>query len=689
MRVHELAKELDLSSKELLSEIEHLDMPVKSHMSALKEDQVQRIREAVEEARAKREAEAARAAEQSAAEAEQAEPAAPVEEEAKPPAEPEEPEETGPPTVSIKGPVVVKEFADTLGLRPNQLITELMGMNIFASINQKIEQKIAQKIAEKHGFEIEKEKKPPEPKPAPAPKKKEKKPEPEPDRADEMVERPPVVTFLGHVDHGKTSLLDHIRKARVAAGEAGGITQAIGAYSVDYNDRRITFIDTPGHAAFTAMRARGANLTDIAILVIAADDGMMPQTREALRHAQAADVTMMVAINKCDLPGANPDRVKQQLQQEGLTPEDWGGELICCEVSAATGDGIDDMLEMILLQSEILELKANPRRPAQGFVIEAQLEPGMGPTANILIKRGTLKVGDALICGPHWGKVKALIDDRGKKLRTAGPSTAVKCLGLNSVPEAGMEFEVCGNDREAKSIAQERSQERRSEELGSPARKASLDDLLNQTDTTSLKELNVVVKADTQGSAEAIEQALKEIESDKVALKIVMSGVGNITVNDVLLASASDAIVLGFHVGKEGQVTSTAKREGVEIRLYSIIYELLDNVRQAMTGLLEPEYRERVLGHAEIKQVFDLSRRARAAGCLVTDGRITSTGKARIMRGRDVVYEGSLASLKRFQNDASEVREGQECGIRVDNFTNFEAGDVIEVYTMDKLEQKL
>ena len=512
-----------------------------------------------------------------------------------------------------------------------------------------------------------------------------------PDSPDTLLPRPPVVTFMGHVDHGKTSLLDQIRNTRVVAGESGGITQHIGAYTVELNDHKITFLDTPGHAAFTAMRARGANLTDIAVLVVAADDGVMPQTIEAIKHAQAAGVCIIIAMNKMDLRSANPDRLKQQLQENEVMVEDWGGSIGCCPVSAMTGEGIDGLLERIILESEMLELKANPNKPANGFVVEAQMEPGMGPTASLLVKSGTLKVGDSVVCGLYWGRVKALISDQGKKVRAAGPSTAVKILGLTNVPGAGDEFQVMANDREAKTISEEMQQTDRTQTLEGAAapKKMSLDDLFGAAASAEKKELKVIIKADVQGSLEAIEHSLNGIKSDKVDIKIISSDVGNITENDVMLASASDAIILGFHAGKESGANAAAKREGVEIRLYSIIYELIDEVESAMKGLLEPELREQVIGEAEIREVFELSKKSKIAGCMVMSGRITAKANIRIKRERDILFEGKIGSLKRFQNEASEVRQGQECGIRPENFTNFEPGDMIEAYLVEKITQEL
>jgi translation initiation factor IF-2 len=699
MRVHELAKKLGTTNKDLIERLHEVGADVKTASNAVTEEQAEAVRKLYEE-EARQVAEAAAAAAQPKPEptpepdvaAESPETAAtgevaPSAEEAEAEPEPEEP--AGP--IIVKNYVVVKELAEYLSVKPNQLIAKLMAKNIFASINEKLDFKIARDIAAQYDVVLEQEKKAPEKKPAPPPppppeeKIKEEKPTEE-----DMLPRPPVVTFLGHVDHGKTSLLDKIRNAHVVSGEHGGITQHIGAYTVPYNDNKITFIDTPGHAAFTAMRARGANLTDIAVIIVAADDGVMPQTREAIQHARAANVALMVAVNKVDLATANVDRVKQQLQQADLAPEDWGGQTIVCPVSAATGEGLDNLLEMILLQAEVLELKAPSKGAAQGFVVESRLEPGMGPTANVLVKRGTLKVGDALVCGPHWGRIKALISDTGVKVRTAGPSMAVKCLGLNNVPEAGAEFVVVANDREARRIAEERVQAQRSEKLaGGIKRPTSLDDLLRQTDTTEVKELNVVVKADVQGSLEAIVHSLSEIKSDKVKLNFILSGVGNITENDVILASASQAYVLGFNVAREAGANKASKREGVEIRLYNIIYEMVDDVRQAMTGLLKPVTKETIIGHAEVRQTFDIGKTGRIAGCMVTDGRVTSKSRARLTRGGDLIYTGTLSSLKRFQNDASEVREGQECGLRLDQHADYEAGDKVEFFEVQQVAQDL
>jgi translation initiation factor IF-2 len=588
--------------------------------------------------------------------------------------------------IHIKPPIIVKQLATALGLKPHQLIAELMNFNIFANINQTIEPDIASKIAETHGFVLEKERRekgggvhkveqPPVAPPPPVIAKKE-----------ELKPRGPIITFMGHVDHGKTSLLDAIRKTRVAAGEAGGITQHIGAYQIDHKGTKITFIDTPGHAAFTAMRARGANVTDIVVLVIAADDGIMPQTVEAINHAKAAPhVKIMVAINKVDLPGANIDKVKKQLQEHGLTPEDWGGETIICPVSATRGTGIDHLLEMMALQAEVMELKASPTATPRGTVIEAQVEAGRGPTATAIVQIGTVKIGQPFICGDYWGKVKSLMDDRGEPIKEAGPATPVKVLGFTGLPNAGDEFLVMDSERSARALSEERVDAKRANKLIVPQR-ATLESLLEGLG--GKKVLRIVLKCDTQGSVEAIVGALQQIESKKVDLELIHSAVGPISESDILLASASEAVVVGFNVKVESMAVPAAKREGVQVKLYSIIYELLDQIKEAMAGLLEPEHRETVLGHAEVKQVFQLSKGI-VAGCLVTDGRISRAGRARVLRKRQPVYDGGVSTLRRFQDDVKEVRSGLECGIKLGDFSEYQVGDIIECYQLEAVAQKL
>jgi len=588
--------------------------------------------------------------------------------------------------ILIKPPIVVKHLATELGLKPHQIIAELMNYNIFANINQTIEPDIASKIAENHGFVLEKERrekgggvhKVEQVVVAPPPPIIEKK--------EELKPRAPIITFMGHVDHGKTTLMDAIRKTRVAAGEAGGITQHIGAYSVSHNGATLTFIDTPGHAAFTAMRARGANVTDIVVLVVAADDGLMPQTIEAINHAKAAPhVKIMVAINKIDLPSANVDRVKKQLQDQGLTPEDWGGETIVCPVSATKGTGIDQLLEMISLQAEVMELKASPTATARGTVIEAQVEAGRGPTATVIVQMGTLRTGDPFICGDYSGKVKSLLDDRGKPVKEAVPSMPVKVLGFTGLPNAGDELLVMDSERSTKTFSEERLVTKRADKLTVPKR-ATLESLLEATGGT--KVLRIVLKCDAQGSLEALVGALRQIESKKVDLELIHSAVGPISESDILLASASNAVVVGFNVKVENMAVSAAKSEGVQVKLYSIIYELLDQIKEAMAGLLEPEHRETIIGHAEVKQVFELSRGI-VAGCLVTNGRIARTARARVLRKRQPVYDGGISTLRRFQDDVKEVRSGLECGIKLGDFNEYQVGDVIECYQLEAFTQKL
>jgi translation initiation factor IF-2 len=663
MRVFELAKELELTSKDVLDKLRDvLKVDVRTHMTLLTPDQIQAIKVAFGKV------------------------PPPPDESAAPAVDPNR-------KVVILKPgqaIIVREFAEQLHIKPNLIIAELMGMNIFASINQKIELRSAQQIAAKHGYTIEHEKKAPEPKPQPIVPKKEKKAAEEVEKKENVITRAPVVVFMGHVDHGKTSLLDKIRNAKVAAGEAGGITQHIGAYTVTVGKNKITFLDTPGHEAFTAMRARGANLTDIAVVVVDGVDGVMPQTKEAIQHAKAAEVSLMVALNKKDLRAFNADRVKQQLQALGVNPEDWGGDVICCPVSALTGDGVDNLLENIAVQAEVLELQANPRRKAQGYVVEAQREPGMGPTATLLIRDGTLNVGDAILCGPYWGRVKALITAEGKRLKSAGPSDAVKCLGLSDVPEAGAEFIVADSERAARETSESRLAAKREQSLSNlTPKRASLEDLMKASQTKEKKELNLLVKVDAQGSLEALQHAINNIKSEKVTQNIVLGGVGNISANDVLLASASNAIILGFHVSKDIEAAATAKREGVEIRLYSIIYELLDELREAMQGLLDPIVRETVIGHAKVKETFDLGKKGKVAGCIITDGKCTSRSRARVKRKGEILHEGTVTTLRRFQNEASEVREGQECGIRLERFGDFEPDDIIELYEVEKIAQQL
>ncbi|MBO4286742.1 MAG: translation initiation factor IF-2, partial [Kiritimatiellae bacterium] len=591
--------------------------------------------------------------------------------------------------IPLRGAVVVKDFAEKLGVRPNRLIADLMQLNILASINQRIEIDVATRIAEKYGFKVELERQKRSTERKPILRSEDADDAIPEDKPEEMVPRPPVVTFLGHVDHGKTSLMDRIRKTHVAAGEAGGITQAISAYSVEINDRTITFLDTPGHAAFSAMRMRGANMTDIAVIVIAADDGIMPQTKEAIADARQAGVQIMVAINKCDLPNAKPDRVRQMLQGENLTPEEWGGDIICCEVSALTGDGIDHLLEMILLQADMLELQANPNRRADGYVIEAELEQGLGPTAAMLVSGGTLKVGDILLCGQYFGKVRALIDDKGHRVKSVGPAMAAKCMGLSGVPEAGAAFRVMLDEKRARALAEKAAEELKQEKLSMTSKVASLDDLINKMKDGEKRQLSVIIKADTQGSAEAINEALRGIVSQKVSLSILYAAVGNVCETDVNNAAAGKSIIVGFNIGCESGVQQKARHDAVRINTFRIIYELIDHVKKCMLDLLPPEYKEVVRGHAYVKAVFDIGKLGRVAGCQMKDGVLKAKGRYRIFRNKEKLWEGRLASLKHFQNEVSEVTGSQECGIHFNGFEGFQPDDVIECYEQEELPRSL
>lgn len=593
--------------------------------------------------------------------------------------------------IVIKPPIVVRELAEALKQKPFKIIADLMEAGVFANVNQAIDEKFAIQVCAKYGVKFEVEKRAKGEGQVHAPIKKievdlEDKPE-------QLKPRPPVVTIMGHVDHGKTSLLDVIRKANVASGEAGGITQHIGAYTISFphperkNDlQQITFLDTPGHAAFSSMRARGANVTDIVVLVVAANDGVMPQTLEALSHAKAAKVPILVAVNKCDHPNANTMKVRQQLQEKGLTPDDWGGETIFVDCSALTKQGVDKLLEMILLQADLLELKANPDRNAKGNVIESGIEPG-GPMATVLVRKGTLHLGDVIICGEFYGKARALVNEEGKRLKEATPSVAVKVLGLNGVPDAGAEFSVVDDERTARDLAEERRMAGRAETLEAKS-KVTLENLFATLDSQQGKTLKVVVKADTQGSVEAIVDALAKIETDKVKLEVIHSAVGAITENDVALASASQGIILGFHTRVDSTAAEKAKHVNVQIKLYAIIYELIDEVKNGMAGLLDPLSKEVVIGSAEVRQVFELSKGMPVGGSMVTAGRIVR-GKVRVRRRKDVIYEGVTQSLRRFQDEVNEVRAGMECGIRIEGFAEIAVGDIIECYTIEKVAQKL
>ncbi len=592
--------------------------------------------------------------------------------------------------ITLKQPINVRDLADVLNRKPFQLIADLMELNVFATVNQAIDEFIAKQICAKHGFRFEIEKRE---KGAGVTRQLDEVNLDLDDNESELITRPPVVTIMGHVDHGKTTLLDVIRKSNVVSGEAGGITQHIGAYTIHFPHperpselQQITFLDTPGHAAFSAMRARGANVTDLVILVVAANDGVKPQTIEALNHAKAARVPIIVAVNKIDLPGANPLNARQQLQDHGLVCEEWGGETIFADVSALNMKGIDSLLEMVLLQAEILELKANPNRPAVGNVIESGMQQG-GPIATVLVRKGTLKVGDAMLCGPHWGRVKALINEDGKRLKKAEPSVAVRVLGLNGVPDAGLEFNILPNEKQARKLAEDRAHQTR-QEIAEKRNAVTLENLFDTLSSDSVKTLKVVVKADTQGSVEAIVDSLNKIDSKKVNLEVVHNAVGALTESDIMLASASNAVVIGFHTRLDTGVSEIAKRESVQIKLYSIIYELIDEVREAMAGLLDPVTKDNVTGTAEIRKVFDMSKGGRVAGCIISQGKF-ERGRGRVFRNGNMLYEGVIQSLRRFQDEVNEVRSGMECGIRFDHFNDFQEGDTIESYSLEHVAQEL
>ncbi|MEE2614902.1 MAG: translation initiation factor IF-2 [Verrucomicrobiota bacterium] len=596
------------------------------------------------------------------------------------------------PLIAIKPPIIVRDLAEAMNRKPFQLIADLMSLNVFANVNQSIDEPDAREVCAKNGFRFRLERRERGAGLAKTDIKKKVVLDAK-DEDEDLQLRAPVVTIMGHVDHGKTTLLDVIRESNITAGEAGGITQHIGAYTINVPNpenrkklEQITFLDTPGHAAFSAMRARGANVTDIVILVIGADDGVMPQTIEALSHAQAAEVPIIVAVNKIDHPSANPTMPRTQLQEKGLVCEEWGGETIFVDVSALKKTNIDKLLEMVLLQAEVLELKANPNRKAIGNVVESAMEAG-GPTATLLVRKGTLKVGDMMVCGNFYGKTRALIDHEGKRIKEAGPSSAVKILGLNGVPEAGAEFNIVLNEKEARNISEERVLKER-DESADKKRRMTLENLFSRTQSDSHKTLKLIIKADTQGSVEAIVDSIKKIPTDKVQTEIVHSGVGSISESDATLASASDAVILGFHAKIDTGVGEITKREGIQIKLYAIIYELIEEVKEAMAGLLDPLMKDVVTGQAEVRKIFELSKGGNVAGCAVTNGKLIR-GKMRVIRKEELVYEGISHTLKRFKDEVNEVRSGMECGIRLDGFDEFQEGDTIECYSQEKVTQSL
>ena len=694
IRIYELAKELGLESKVVVDFLRDLGADVANHMSSIEPDIANMLREhyAPEEEVAPEfvpkedESRVMKVKKRSQEERDtkggpprtqgKRRPAgsriAPVK---APPIKPA-PEKKEPKVVTLDEQVSVNELAQKLGVSGTEVIKQLMRIGIMASLSQSVDYEIAAIVAGEFGIETT----------------------PELDLAEEIFAekcedpelqetRPPVVTIMGHVDHGKTTLLDSIRKTKVTATEAGGITQHIGAYQIVYQGKPITFLDTPGHEAFTAIRARGAKATDVAVLVVAANDGVMPQTIEALNHAKAAQVPIIVAINKTDLSSANPERVKQELTEHGLLVEEWGGDTIAVNVSALQGEGIDELLEMILLVAEVEDLKANPHCPARGTVIDAKLDKGRGPVATVLLSTGTLKIGDSFAVGDVCGKVRALIDDQGQSIKEAGPSTPVEVLGISDVPEAGDVFVVVKDDQTARQVAQIQSEKRRDRELSRFSR-VTLDDLFQRIQEGEVKELNLVIKADVQGSAEAVRASLEKLSTDEVRVKVIHQGVGAISESDVLLATASNAVIIGFNVRPEPNARKAAERDGVDIRVYRIIYNLLDDVKLAMAGLLDPEFKEQVLGRAQVRQTFKIPGGV-IAGSYVQEGKITRSAEVRVLRDNVIIHEGKISSLKRFKDDVREVTHGYECGIGIDRFNDVKDGDVIEAFVMVKVERTL
>ena len=591
--------------------------------------------------------------------------------------------------ITIKPPIIVSDLADLMDLKPFQLMADLIKLEVFVAPHQAIEPDVAEKLCEMHGFKFEREKRE---KGAGVHKEKKKITEPKAKKVEEEDEekleyRAPIITFMGHVDHGKTSLLDFIRESRITSGEAGGITQHIGAYRVEHGGRPISFIDTPGHSIFSDMRARGADITDIVVLVVAADDGIMPQTIEAIEHAKKAEKTIIVAINKCDVQGADPTRVKTQLMEHELQPVDFGGDVECVEVSAVTGQGMDELIELMALQAEVLELKANPRANARAAVIEASVQAGKGPTATVMVRAGTLKQGLPFICGPYAGKIKTMLNDRGEQVKEAGPSTPVEIIGFAELPHVGDELVQMKDERAAKKLSEERLEEKRQNRLERP-KKSRMEDLMSMVEGDNTIQLKIILKGDVQGSVQAIENAINDIKSDKVEPLFIKSAAGAITENDILFASSSDAVVLGFNTKVESNAVRAAKREGVQVKLFSVVYELIDTVEEAMLGLLDPLTRETIIGHAEVKQVFKV-RKGRAAGCMIKDGKVTRTAHARVLRGDVPVYDGKMSTLRRHQDEVDEVKQGIECGIRLGEFNEYEEGDIIECYILEKVEQTL
>ena len=682
IRVYELAKELNVSSKNLINLLmEEFGVEVKNHMSVIEDEDATLIKELLGDTSSESEGKKSLVDEYEDELAESLNKGVKRKKKNKKELEKEQAEQNAEAAcgvIEIGDTITVKELCEKLGKPANDVIKNLIFLGVMAGVNQEIDFATAEKLCEKYEVLVE---------------KKENEVELEAFEEDtdvveeNLVKRPPIVTIMGHVDHGKTSLLDAIRHAKVTASEAGGITQHIGAYTVSLNGEKITFLDTPGHEAFTAMRARGAQVTDIVILVVAADDGIMPQTKEAINHCKAANVPMIVAINKIDRPGANIDRVKQELTEHGLVSEDWGGDTICVPVSAKTGENLESLLEMVLLTAEMQELTADPNRKAKGTVIEAKLDKCRGSVASLLIQNGTLNVGDSILVGSTYGRIRAMFDDRGKKIKSAGPSIPVEILGLSEVPAAGDRFIVCKDEKTARNMAELRKQKIKADSHQASNR-VSLEDLYSQIQEGKVKELAIVVKADVQGSVEAIRQSLEKLSTDDVKVRVIHGAVGAITETDVTLAAASNALVIGFNVRPDGNATVQAEKENIEIKTYRIIYDAIEDVKSAMIGMLEPEYKEVVNGKAEVRMTYKISNVGTIAGCYVTDGKIVRNSEIRVIRDGIVIFESTLASLKRFKDDAKEVAKGYECGLSVEKFNDLKEGDVIESFTMEAIKRK-
>ncbi|WP_050607200.1 translation initiation factor IF-2 [Clostridium niameyense] len=664
IRVYELAKELDISSKELINMLEQeFGVKVKNHMSAIEDEDAELIKELLDNKEKNGENDINKINKDTQNNK----------------VGNTEPEKELDVIKVTSNTITVKEISEKLGKSFAEVIKELMLIGVMASVNQEIDFETAQKLVSKFDAELVIEENKDE-------DELDEIMNSEEDEEENLVKRYPIVTVMGHVDHGKTSILDAIRKSKVTTTEAGGITQHIGAYTVAINGDHITFLDTPGHAAFTAMRARGAQITDIVILVVAADDGIMPQTQEAISHCKAAGVPMVVAINKIDRPAANIDRVKQELTEYGLVPEDWGGDTVCVPVSAHTREGLDDLLEMVILSSEMLELKSNPNRKAKGTVVEAKLDKGRGPVATLLIQNGTLRVGDSIVVGSTYGRIRAMFNDKGKKIKSGGPSTPVEILGLSEVPEAGDKFYQVKDEKTARGIANKRKEKLRDEYLQS-THKVSLEDLYNQIQEGTVKELSLIVKADVQGSVEALKQSLEKLSTDEVKVRVIHGAVGAINETDVTLANASNAIILGFNVRPDNNASSLAEKEEVDIKTYRVIYDAIEDIKSAMIGMLEPEYKEEVTGTAEVRRVYKISNVGTIAGCYVQNGKLVRNGGVRVVRDGIVIFESELASLKRFKDDAKEVAQGYECGLSVEKFNDLKDGDIIECYVIKEIKK--